>query len=162
MPLTQAFAELVNMVETLRNIGVPLSSARHPPIFSYLLTLKQQNQVQVICRREGWSVPAHRGIEITLATVDHVYDARKRKDNCDTAFIVSILSAAYSDRSNVGVNKIHDSQVLIFNALKSLFLNGQKFHALAVVQANERNGKKYLSAVTAYHANEAKIRKIGK
>ena len=103
-----------------------------------------------------------RGIHITLASVQHVFSARKKKDKSSNQFVAQILELAYHDLSQVKANRLHAEQALMLNAAHRLFLDGQKFHAVAIVAIEEDvlTGRKYLAPVTAYHATEAKIRGI--
>lgn len=160
--LVNAFKELVDMLVHAKHIGVDWRSIHDAPEFSYVMTAKQFNVVGKICRDKGWPVPNIRGIHITLSAVEHVMSARDVKDGCTPEFIAEIMAFSYHEISQVSINKKHNGQALMFNTQKRLLLNGQKYHALAVVQVSEdpTTGKKYLAPVTAYHASEAKIRGI--
>lgn len=160
--LVNAFKELVDILVQAKRLGVDWRSIHEVPEFSYVMTAKQFNVVCRICREKEWTVPNVKGIHITLSAVEHVMSARETKDGCSPAFIAEIMAFSYHEISQVSINKKHDGQALMFNTQKRLLMDGQKYHALAIVQVSEdeATGRKYLAPVTAYHASEAKIRGI--
>ncbi|MCO1999807.1 hypothetical protein FA420_30825, partial [Pseudomonas aeruginosa] len=96
LALADAFKELIHVVVSMRDAGVPLSQVQHAPIFSYLMTPKQFDRIKKICMQKGWEVPNQRGILIDLEAVAHPLDARESKDNCTVDEALAILVAAYS------------------------------------------------------------------
>ena len=157
--LKVAFKSLVVTVSELAQSGTNLDNAELP-FFTYLLTPKQTSRIRAICKQEGWPIPATKGVEIDLNAILHPLESRKNKDGCPPAFVGDILAEAYSVNSEIAINREHNEQALIFNAKKKITYGGSKWHALAVLDVREEGHKKYLAPITAYHANEAKIRKI--
>lgn len=160
--LVAAFNELVNVLTVAEDNRVDWKSIQDAAEFSYLLTPKQFSNIKTICNEQGWPVVNVRGIHITLASVQHVLSARKKKDRLSNKLVAQILELAYHDLSQVKANKGHAEQALMLNAANRLFLNGQKFHAVAIVAIEEETltGQIFLAPVTAYHANEAKVRGV--
>lgn len=160
LALADAFKELMHVVVSMRDAGVPLSQVQHAPIFSYLMTPKQFDRIKKICMQKGWEVPNQRGILIDLEAVAHPLDARESKDNCTIDEALAILVAAYSAYSQIGLNKPKHSQAIVFNTGRQVQVARNKYYAVAVVEVRVEGRKKYLAPVTAYHATEAKIRNI--
>lgn len=161
LALVDAFKELVDMLVQAKRLGVDWRTISEAPEFTYVMTQKQFNVVCRICKDHGWVVPNIRGIHITLSAVEHVMSAREVKDGCSPAFIAEIMAFSYHEISQVSANRQHNSQALMFNTQKRLLWDGQRYHALAIVQVtDDGNGRRYLAPVTAYHASEAKIRGI--
>lgn len=167
--LLETFHCLVTTVGQLTRDGISITVAEESainsgesiaPIFSYILTPKQLDRVKKICKQEGWPLPHNRGVTLTLKTIEHVIGSRTAKDNCDETFITEILAKAFSQASEVNINKQHNQQVLVFNGKTRLTYNGNKYHALAVIQVTKEEELCILKPVTAYHATEAKIRGI--
>ncbi len=158
--LAEAFRELMNLVVAMRNAGVPLDQVKHAPLFTYLMTPKQFDRIRRICQQKNWLVPNNRGILIDLIAVAHPLESRVAKDNCTPEEALAILAQAYSPYSQIGLNKPKDAQGIIFNTGRKVRVGNGDFYALAVVKVCQEGGKKYLAPVTAYHATEAKIRKI--
>lgn len=160
LALADAFRELMDVVVSMRNAGVPLSQVQHAPFFTYLMTPKQFDRIRKICMQKGWEVPNQRGILIDLVAVAHPLDARESKDNCTVEEALAILVAAYSAYSQVGLNKPKHAQAIVFNTGRQVQVAQNKYYAVAVVKVCVEGRKKYLAPVTAYHATEAKIRNI--
>ncbi|MFM0334754.1 hypothetical protein [Paraburkholderia strydomiana] len=168
--LEDAFRELVAFVDTLMTSGADLSTVQHAPVFSYILTNKQIAKVKKVCQDEGWPMPRWRGIEITVSTVAHILDSRLSERGVTAAFVAEIMAAAYCENSEVYVNKRHglksnqghDEQAVFLNAVTKLPLNGTKWSAVAIVALNHQDaeGQKKMASITAYYADEAKIRSI--
>lgn len=157
-----AFETLITILDTARKSRQDWRSITAPE-FSYLLAPKQFNRIQTICREHGWAIPTVRGIHITLEAVDHVRSARQNKDLVTSQFILQILANAYHPKSEVAPNdnEEHTQQAFMFNAGKKLILNGQRYHAAAILELDKDDvtGEVRLNPVTAYHATEAKLRR---
>lgn len=158
--LAEAFRELMNVVISMRNSGVDLRQVRHAPEFTYLLTPKQFDRIKRICRDMRWPEPNRKGILIDLQAVAHPLDSRESKDNCTVDEALEILVNAYCAYSQVGLNKPKHAQGIMFNTGRKVKVGSGSYYALAVVKVCEEGGIRYLAPVTAYHATEAKIRKI--
>lgn len=158
--LAEAFRELMNVVISMRNAGVDLRHVQQAPEFTYLLTPKQFDRIKRICRDMRWPEPNRRGILIDLQAIAHPLDSRESKDNCTPDEALQILANAYCAYSQVGLNKPKHAQGIIFNTGRKVSVGTGSYYALAVVKVCEEGAIKYLAPVTAYHATEAKIRKI--
>ena len=158
--LVAAFKELVDTVDTHVKSGATLATIS-APTFSYLLTPKQSDAIKKVCAAEGWPVPTTKGIEIDVRYIAHVLSSRDYKDSVDADFVARILSAAFCDYGTIEINKKHGQQAIILNAIQKLPLNNSTFHGMAIfeIQGNQ-GGNVIMKPVTAYHANEQKIRKI--
>lgn len=161
--LEEAFRELVVFVNTLMAGGVPMSQVQHAPEFSYRLTPKQMAAIKKICTQEKWDEPECRGIEINVGTIAHILKSRLGQ-GVTPDFIGNILSAAYCEFSEVHLNKKRGEQAVFLNGIKKLKMGGSTWHAVAIIaiDGKDAEGAKKLASVTAYHADEAKIRGIKK
>lgn len=160
LALADAFRRLMDIVLSMREAGVPLSQVQHAPIFTYLMTPKQFDRIKKICMQKGWEVPNQRGIPIDLQAIAHPLEARELKDNCTVEETLSILIAAYSAYSQIGLNKPKNSQAIVFNTGRQVQVGENKYYAVAIVKVCVDGRRRYLAPVTAYHATEAKIRNI--
>ncbi|MCQ9425584.1 hypothetical protein NRB16_18875 [Pseudomonas sp. LJDD11] len=158
--LADAFRELMNAVINMREAGVDLNQVQHAPEFTYLLTPKQFDRIKRICREKGWPEPNQRGILMDLQAIAHPLDARETKDHCTSEEALQILVNAYCAYSQVGLNKPKHAQGILFNTGRKVSIGRGSYYALAVVKVCEDGVRRYLAPVTAYHATEAKIRKI--
>ena len=71
------------------------------------------------------------------------------------------MVAAYNQFAEIYVNKKNGEQAVFLNGIKKLPLNGSIWHGVAIVALdNERDGGKHIASVTAYHANDRKVRGI--
>jgi hypothetical protein len=157
--LAEAFSELVNVVVSMKQAGVALSHVTEPPVFTYLLTPKQFDRVRKICRENQWPQPKCRGILIDLEAVAHPLEARGDKDGCTPADVIAILTNAYCVYSTVHMNKQH-AQAILLNTGRKVKVGIGSYYAMAIIEVRNAGGITYLAPVTAYHATEAKIRKI--
>lgn len=155
-----AMREIVAVVNTLRISNISAAILGDQYSFSYLLTIKQQNAIKKVCNDHAWAVPFCQGIEINAKTVDHILDSRL-KEGVTSAFVADIMVAAYNQFAEIYVNKKNGEQAVFLNGIKKLPLNGSIWHGVAIVALdNERDGGKHIASVTAYHANDRKVRGI--
>ena len=82
-------------------------------------------------------------------------------------FVADILVAAYNQFSEIHVNKKYKDeenkeQAFFLNGIKKLQFANVTWNAVAVVAIDNvnRDGKRQLASITAYHADEAKVRRI--
>ncbi|MCU1791095.1 hypothetical protein CUU54_19855 [Pectobacterium polaris] len=128
------------------------------PLFTYILTKRQLNQLNVICKKEGWPRQTCPGITIYPQQIKHIITSRA-KDGLNWIQVVDILSASFCTRSEVAMNKDRNMQGVILNANERLStIPAQKYFGMAILQVSEND----LAPVTAYHATEAKIKAIKK
>lgn len=155
--LVEAFSELMSVVINMQQAGVALAHVTEPPVFTYLLTPKQFDRIKRTCRENQWPEPNCRGILIDLEAVAHPLDTRGIKDGCTPAEVLAILTHAYCAHSEVGTNKPKYRQGIMFNKRKVKIGTGS-YCAVAVVEVRSEGSKTYLAPVTAFHANDSKIR----
>lgn len=160
----EAMRNIINVVNVLRSTPIPISQLGYEHGFTYLLTRKQVDAVKAVCAEQGWEVPFCSGIEINASTVNHILDSRLAQKGVTVEFVADIMIAAYSDTAEIYVNKYHEKngeQAVFLNSKKKLPLDGAKFSAVAIVALdNQRQGEKRLASVTAYHADDRKVRGI--
>lgn len=162
----EAIRDLVSIVNAFRKTGTNINAAPMMPSFSYLLSRKQREKIAKICADEGWETTKCGGVEINASTVDHILDSRLAQ-GVSEEFVADILVAAYNQFSEVHVNtKYKDEenkeQAFFLNGIKKLKFGDATWHAVAVVALDNVNdaGERRLASITAYHAGEAKVRKI--
>lgn len=161
-----AIRDLVSIVMTFRNTGASIKLARNMPSFSYLLTKKQRDKIDQICAQQGWQKTECRGVEINASTMNHILDSRLAQ-GVSAQFVADILVAAYCQFSEIHVNKKYrdeenKEQAFFLNGIKKLKFANVTWNAVAVVAIDNANaeGERQLASITAYHADEAKVRKI--
>ena len=160
--LEEAMREIVAVVDMLRISNISASTLGDQYSFSYLLTIKQQNAIKTVCNSHGWALPFCRGIEINASTIDHILDSRLQ-EGVTSAFVADIMLAAYNQFAEIYVNKKNGEQAVFLNGIKKLPFNGSMWHGVAIVALdNQKGGVKHIASVTAYHANERKVRGIKK
>ncbi|KOB09313.1 hypothetical protein AE923_08845 [Xanthomonas arboricola] len=157
--LARAFAQLFNFARALpaarKNIAVAYT-------FSYLMTPKQVDEINRVCSDQAWPQITVRGIEITIAAIDHICESRSTKDALTDEQILEIIIKAYNPRSIIRTNRNHEQQSLLFNTHQKVKVGEGMYHGLAVLQLRTAGPITYLAPVTCYHATEAKIRAISK
>ncbi|MDF2780033.1 hypothetical protein [Pseudescherichia sp.] len=128
------------------------------PLFSYLLTKKQLNQLNVICKNHGWPHQTCQGITIYPRYIQHILTSRAR-DGLNWIQVAELISASFCTCSEIALNKDRNMQSVMLNASKRLSsIRGQAYYGMAILQVSEND----LAPVTAYHATEAKIKAIKK
>lgn len=144
-------------VQVLVDAGVDLGRA-HGPIFTYLLSGKQRDQLNRVCADNGWLLPQRCAVTLDMPAVAHVLRSREVKDKVTPAFVAKILASAYSDHSTVHVNKERGEQALFLNFPTKLVFQGSAYHAVAIVAIDgvAVNGERELQSRTAYHVTERK------
>ena len=157
--LADAFDALFDFIAAMPATG---ASPDQAPIFSYLLTQRQMDEVNRVCAAKGWPLINCQGICIDINAIEHPLDARRQKDGLNDAQIKEIIRKAYSPRSLVRVNNhvSHDQQALIFNTHQKVIVGATSYHGMAVVEVRSDGARNYLAPVTCFHANEAKVRAI--
>lgn len=162
----EAIRDLVSIVGAFRKTGTNIKLAPAMPSFSYLLTKKQQEKIHKICALEGWEKTECRGVEINASTVNHILDSRLAQ-GVSEEFVADILVAAYNQFSEIHINKKYKDeenkeQAFFLNGIKKLRFADVTWNAVAVVAIDNSNeaGERQLASITAYHADEAKVRKI--
>lgn len=126
------------------------------PLFTYLLTKKQFNQLNVICKAQGWPHQTCPGITVYPRHILHVLTSRAG-DKLGWVQVAEILSASFCTRSEIALNKGRDMQGVILNSVERLSsISGQTYYGMTILQVSEND----LAPVTAYHATEAKIKAI--
>jgi hypothetical protein len=162
----EAIRDLVSIVGAFRRTGTNTQLAPAMPSFSYLLSKKQREKIDKICAAEGWAATECRGVEINASTVNHILDSRLAQ-GVSEQFVADILVAAYNQFSEIHVNKKYKDeenkeQAFFLNGIKKLQFANVTWNAVAVVAIDNFNvaGERQLTSITAYHADEAKVRKI--
>lgn len=160
----EAMKHIVDFVYQLRMAKASIKSVdAHYASFCYLLTQKQQDAIKNICLKEGWDIPHCKGVEINVSTIDHILSSRMGDRGVTPEFITALLLASYNQFSEVYLNKKNGEQAVILNSIKKLPLNNTVWYAVAIVSLDARiGGVKRLKSVTAYHADDKKIRGIKK
>lgn len=144
--LADAFDALFDFVAAMPTTGAPPEEA---PIFSYLLTQRQMDQVNRVCTSKGWPLINCQGICIDINTIGHPLYARRQKDGLSDAQIKAVIRKAYSPRSSVRVNNHadHDQQALIFNTHQKVVIGATSYHGMAVVEVRSDGARNYLASV---------------
>jgi hypothetical protein len=162
----EAIRDLVSIVNAFRKTGTNINTAPTMPSFSYLLSRKQRDKISRICADQGWEATKCGGVEINASTVNHILDSRLAQ-GVSEEFVADILVAAYNQFSEIHVNtKYKDEenkeQAFFLNGIKKLKFGNVIWNAVAVVALDNFNeaGQRQLTSITAYHADEAKVRKI--
>ncbi|WP_314421607.1 hypothetical protein [Pseudescherichia vulneris] len=128
------------------------------PLFTYLLTRKQFNQLNVICKVNGWPHQTCQGITIYPRHIQHIL-ASRAGDGLNWVQVAELISASFSTCSEIALNKDRNMQSVMLNASKRLSsIKGQAYYGMAILQVSKND----LAPVTAYHATEAKIKAIKK
>lgn len=128
------------------------------PLFTYLLTRKQFNQLNVICKANGWPHQTCQGITIYPRHIQHIL-ASRAGDGLNWLQVAELISASFCTCSEIALNKDRNMQSVMLNASKRLSsIKGQAYYGMAILQVSEND----LAPVTAYHATEAKIKAIKK
>lgn len=128
------------------------------PLFTYLLTRKQFNQLNVICKANGWPHQACQGITIYPRHIQHILTSRAG-DGLNWVQVAELISASFCTCSEIALNKDRNMQSVMLNASKRLSsIKGQAYYGMAILQVSKND----LAPVTAYHATEAKIKAIKK
>jgi len=133
--------------------GAPVEEWR-APLFTYLMTNKQFNELNVICGRYHWPLPANRGITFFPHVIKHILTARSGKDQLTWQQCAALLAASLSSRSSIAVQKNHDQQVIVLNSMEVLRIGRtqEKYRGMLIVEVTIND----LAPITAYHASEAK------
>ncbi|HHQ4452708.1 MULTISPECIES: hypothetical protein [Aeromonas] len=159
--MVQAFHEFMNQVSA-NSID---DAATSQGLFSYILTNRQRGSIKTICAEQDWVNPEEKGVTLTREYFEHVLTQRVGKDAASPSDCATILASAYSVKSNVAINKPRydgdterEQQALIFNAEKSITVNGKKgLYGVAIIEISLKS----LSPVTAYHARGSKVKAFG-
>lgn len=173
----QAIRDLVQIVATLRATGsIAATQLGAEYSFTYLLTKRQIEAIEKVCSAHSWTLPFCKGIEINASTVNHILDSRL-KDGVTSDFVAEVMIAAYNQFAEIHVNKNYlpsnknnnnqhnrtGEQAIFLNGIRKLSWRGAPWHAVAIVALdNIVEGEKRISCITAYHADEKKIRGIRK
>lgn len=128
------------------------------PLFTYIMTNKQFNELNVICRRNGWPPQTNRGITFYPHVIKHILTSRTGKDRLTWPEVAEIISAALNSRSAVVLKRDYNQQVIVLNSVDVLRIGRtkEKFRGALIVEVSIND----LAPITAYHANEAKVRTI--
>lgn len=156
--LKDAFYFFTEWVDSIANSGKTIPQEEwDKPLFTYMLTKKQFNQLNNVCHKNGWPRQTCPGITIYPYHIQHILMSRA-KDGLDWKLVAEVLSASFCTRSEVALNKGRNQQGVILNSSQSIKLGKQKYYGMAILQVSEND----LAPVTAYHATEAKIKAIKK
>lgn len=136
------------------------AKASDAPIFSYLLTQKQRDEIDRVCAANRWPRINCAGILIDVNAIKHPLETRRYKDVVTDDEIKAIIIKSYSPRSLIRVNRDRGQQALILNTHQKIKVGGTTYHAMAVLQIKSDGARNYLAPVTCYHATEAKVRAI--
>ena len=166
--LADRFKTLVAFVATQPTSGLPDSEA---PVFGYLLTSKQCDEMDRLCDANGWLRLTSYGVMFSVEDVRHIIDARSTKDGLNAEQIGTIVAKAYSPKSLVIPNpptedssttRRSDQQSLMLNTQQKITIGTTKYYGVAVLEIKAEGARRYLAPVTCYHATEAKKRRIFK
>lgn len=158
--VAQAFRALIDHAVHLQDAGLRLEQAGHAAEFTYLLTTKQFDRIRKICRQQHWPEPNCRGIGLDIEAVRHPLLTRTLKDGCTADEVLKILTSAYCSQSQAGLNKPKNQQMVMFSGGRKVLVGNTRYQAVAVLKVCQDGTRKYLAPVTAFHATEAKVRKI--
>jgi hypothetical protein len=133
-------------------------------LFNIILTKRQRNDIKNICTRHDWLDPELSYITITTEYLSHILNQRKTKDNVTHQDCAKILSAAFSSKSRVAVNKKRhaddnerDQQAVVFNASSPIAIsNVATTYGTAIIEISFRE----YEPVTAYHTRLEKIKAL--
>lgn len=155
--LREAIHFYTKWVDDISRSGQPVPAGKwNSPLFTYVLTKRQLNQLNVICKKQDWPHQNYPGITVYPRHIKHVLTSRI-KDGLNWVQVAEILSASFCTHSRVTINKDRNMQGIILNAKERLTtISGQKYFGMAILQVSEND----LAPVTAYHATEAKIKAI--
>ena len=157
--LSEAISFYTKLVFDIYAAGEKLSDDEwRQPLFTYIMTKKQFNRLNVLCQQNGWPRQVCPGIVFSARDIQHVITARIGKDKLSWQEVANILNASYCVRSEVAVNKGRNQQAVVLNSVDDIYVRGQKYYGLAIIQVSTNN----LAPVTAYHATKAKIDAIRK
>jgi hypothetical protein len=155
--LSEAISFYTKWIFDISTTGEKLSNDEwQQPLFTYIMTKKQFNRLNVLCQQNGWPRQTCSGIIFSARDIQHVITARTGKDSLTWQEVADILNASYCVRSVVAVNKGRNKQAVVLNSVTNIHVRGQKYYGLAIIQVSENN----LAPVTAYHATKAKIEAI--
>lgn len=156
--LKDAFFFFTAWVDSIASSGKTIPQEEwDKPLFTYMLTKRQFNELNKVCHKNGWPRQACPGITIYPHHIQHVLMSRA-KDGLDWKQVAEVLSASFCTRSEVALNKGRNQQGVILNSFQSINFGKQKYYGMAILQVSEND----LAPVTAYHATEAKIKAIKK
>ena len=85
-----------------------------------IMTNKQFNELNVICRRNGWPPQINRGITFYPHVIKHILNSRTGKDCLTWSEVVEIISAALNSRSTVLLKRDYNQQVIVLNSVDVL------------------------------------------
>jgi hypothetical protein len=164
--LENRFKALVDFVANQPSSGLPASDA---PVFAYLLTPKQCDEIDRLCDANGWGRVTTYGVMFSVNDVRHILDSRMSKDGLTPAQIGLVVAKAYSPRSLVipnpppedstSVRRSHQ-QSLMLNTHQKVVIGTMKYYGVAILEIKAEGPRRYLAPVTCYHATEAKKRRI--
>lgn len=159
--LREAVARFTEWVYNVSVIGPGVPAQEwDAPLFTYLLSPRQFNELKAICDDEGWPPPANRGITFYPHVIKHILTARTGKDALTWQECATIIAASLRPQSTVVIQKSHDQQVVVLNSKEVLRIGKtqEKYRGMLIVEVSIND----LAPVTAYHASEAKSRAIMK
>ncbi|WP_367672068.1 hypothetical protein [Serratia symbiotica] len=92
--LSEAVKYYTEWVYQVSVIGACVSADEwNAPLFTYLMTKKQFNELKLICNHQGWP-PVSRGITFLPRTIKHIITARMGKDDLTWQDCATVLSAS--------------------------------------------------------------------
>ena len=127
-------------------------------VFSYVLTKKQKNRIQAICKERCWPKNQSQGVTVYVKDINHVLKSRIQKDQFTWGECAELMFLAYSPQSEIAFNDHKDSnhQTFILNAKKRFMVKDIAKYGGVILEVSKNN----LAQVTCYDASRAKVNKI--
>lgn len=127
-------------------------------LFSYVLTKKQKNKIEKVCKDLGWPINNSKGVTVYVADIKHVLNARIKKDKYTWEQCAELMFLAYNPRSEMALNdhKEKNYQTFILNARDRFMVKDVAKYGGVILDVSKNN----LAQVTSYDASQAKVKKI--
>jgi len=127
-------------------------------LFSYVLTKKQKNKIEKICKTYHWPINNSKGVTVYVKDLKHVLNARMKKDKFTWSECAELIFLAYSPRSEVAINdhKNKNYQTFVLNAQERFMVKNVAKYGGVILDVSKNN----LAQVTSYDASQAKVKAI--
>lgn len=149
---------LLNFCERLYSNEIFPQELVDSGLFSYVLTKKQKNRMESICKKAHWPVNNSKGVTVYIKDLKHVLNARIKKDNFTWNECAELMFLAYSHKSEIALND-HDNknhQTFILNSREPFMIKDVAKYGGVILDVSKNN----LAQVTSYDASQAKVKRI--